>query len=156
VDVFYAIVIAGLIGLSTATCSAEDSGNHSPVEDIEVFYGVIPSRIILGHPVDHAERKMPGGVPVGVDQYHLIVSLFDGTTQERIVDADVSARMSAIGVRTQRKTLEPMQFAGAQTYGNYFQMHEPGPYRIEVDIRRHRADKAVTTRFEYSHPRRLQ
>jgi len=153
---FFAIVVAGLIGLSTAICLAQDSGNHGPVGNIEVFYGVIPSRVILGHPVDHAERKMHGGVPVGADQYHLIVSLFDRKTQERIVDADVSARISAGGLREQRKTLEPMEFAGAQTFGNYFQMPEPGPYRIEVDIRRHRAAKAVTTRFEYSHPRRLQ
>ena len=109
-------------GLWAATCSAADPGYHSPVGDIEVFYGVIPSQVVLGHPVEHAERKMHGGVPPGRNQYHLIISLFDGKTKQRIVDAGVSARISAVGLHTQQKKLKPMEFAGAVTYGNYFRM----------------------------------
>ena len=147
------VLCALVIGLWTAIGSAAGSGPPSPVGDIEVFYGVIPSQVILGHPVDHAERKMHGGIPVGADQYHLIVSLFDKRTQKRIVDADVSVRISAVGLPAQRKRLESMQFAGAETYGNYFHMPPLGPYRIEVDIRRPGAARSVSATFEYSHPR---
>jgi hypothetical protein len=155
-DAFSAKAVVGLIGLSAAIGSAADSGHYSPVGGIEVFYGVIPSQVILGHPVEHAERKMHGGVPVGADQYHLIVSLFDGRTQDRIVDADVSARISAVGLHTQQKKLESMEFAGAVTYGNYFRMPRRGPYRIELDIRRPGAPRQASAIFEYTHPRRMQ
>jgi hypothetical protein len=154
--VFSARAVAGLVGLWASICSAADSGHPLPVGDIEVFYGVIPSQVIFGHPVEHAERKMHEGIPAGTDQYHLIVSLFDERTNQRIVDADVSARISAAGLRAQQKKLESMQFAGAVTYGNYFHMPQPGPYRIEVDIRRPGAARPVSATFEYSHPRRVR
>jgi len=59
--------------------------------DLEIFYGVIPAEAILGHPADHAERKMHDGVPYGAGQHHLIVSLFDARTRQRLTDATVRA-----------------------------------------------------------------
>jgi len=40
------------------------------------------------------------------------------------------------------------------SFGNYFSMGSPGPYRIEIEILRPGSTSAVKTSFEYSHPRR--
>ena len=122
--------------------------------DLEVFYGVIPAETILGHPEDHSERKMHDGVPRGAGQHHLIVSLFDGRTHERVTDATVRARVTEPGLAPQRKTLEAMTIAGAITYGNYFRMSGSGPYRIEIEIIWPGSSSPAKTSFEYSHPRR--
>lgn len=97
---------------------------------------------------------MHGGAPSRKGQHHLIVSVFDAATRERIANAVVTARVGEIGLSVQEKKLEPMQFAGTATYGNYFTMAAPGPYRVELDIRRSGALQQAKTSFEYSHPRR--
>jgi hypothetical protein len=121
---------------------------------LEIFYGVIPAEMILGHPSDHDERRMHGGVPSGSGQHHLIISLFDARTRARVTDATARATVTEPGLATQQKALEPMVFAGALTYGNYFRMTGPGPYRIEVEILRPGSTIPVKTTFGYSHPRR--
>lgn len=133
---------------------AADSAQPIRAGGLEVFYGVIPAEIVLGHPGDHDERKMHGGVPRRRGQHHLIVSVFDGKTRERVGDVVVTARVGEIGLSVQEKRLEPMQFGGTATYGNYFSMTAPGPYRIELEIRRAGTAQPVKTTFEYSHPRR--
>ena len=132
---------------------AAETGQVTRVNGIDVFYGVIPAEIINGHPADHPERKMHGGVPRGSRQHHLIVSLFDVKTGRRIENAGVSARVGEPGLAQQGKTLEHMQFAGTVTYGNFFTMTSPGPYRIEVEVRPHGGVPAKAV-FEYRHPRR--
>ena len=121
---------------------------------MELFYGVIPAAIILGHPEGHAERKMHDGVPKGGGQHHLLISIFDSKNGERIGNAAVKAKVAEVGLGGQEKTLEPMPFAGSVTYGNYFSMSAPGPYRIEIEILQPGAISPVKTGFEYSHPRR--
>ena len=147
------IAATALLALAALSAPAAETAQVVRVSGIDVFYGVIPAEIIRGHPADHAERKMHGGVPRGSGQHHLIVSLFDVKTGRRIENAAVSARIGEPGLTPQSKTLEPMQFAGTITYGNFFTMTSPGPYRIEVEVRPH---DGVPTRavFEYRHPRR--
>lgn len=99
--------------------------------NLEIFYGVIPAEAIFGHPADHPERKMHDGIPGGSGQHHLIVSLFDARTRQRVTDASVRASVTEPGLAPQRKMLEAMTISGALTFGNYFRMSGPGPYRIE-------------------------
>lgn len=142
-----------LLVLFTGSALAAATGQVARVNGIDVFYGVIPAEILRGHPADHAERKMHGGVPRGSGQHHLIVSLFDIKTGQRVDSAQVSARIGEPGLTPQEKNLEPMQFAGTATYGNFFAMTRPGPYRIEVDVRRHGDSKPAQAVFTYRHPR---
>ena len=143
-----------LFVLSTGSALAAETSQVARVNGIDVFYGVIPAEILRGHPADHAERKMHGGVPRGSGPHHLIVSLFDVKSGQRIETAKVSARIGEPGLTPQTKDLEPMQFAGSVTYGNFFKMSSPGPYRIEVDIRGHGDFKPTQAVFAYRHPRR--
>lgn len=143
-----------LFVLFTGSALAAETGQVARVNGIDVFYGVIPAEILRGHPADHAERKMHGGVPRGSGQHHLIVSLFDIKTGQRIENAKVTARIGEPGLTPQNKDLEPMQFAGTVTYGNFFTMSGPGPYRIEVGVRRTGDLKPAQAVFEFRHPRR--
>ena len=142
-----------LFVLSIDAALAAETSQVARVNGIDVFYGVIPAEILSGHPSGHAERKMHGGVPRGSGQHHLIVSLFDVKTRQRIENAQVSARVGEAALTPQSKTLEPMQFAGTVTYGNFFTMTSRGPYRIEVEVRPHGGAPAQAV-FEYRHPRR--
>jgi hypothetical protein len=123
---------------------------------MEIFYGLIPAEIVLGHPDKHAERSMHGGVPAWGEQFHLIVTLFDQSSGKRIQNAEIKAtafdtRSSGDRVGGPQKRLEPMLFAGAPGYGNYFNMPGPAPYRIELEIRRQGAAKTVKLQIEYQH-----
>lgn len=81
------------------------------------------------------------------------MSLFDSKTRQRIVDAKVQARVSGPGVPAQTKLLEPMQFAGSATYGNYFHMHSPDPVHIEIEVRRPGVGRGAKAFFDYSNAR---
>ena len=147
-------IAAILMIAATGTSWSADLSQPLRANGIEIFYGVIPAEIILGHPADHEERKMHGGAPRSSGQHHLVISIFDEKTRERVANASVTARVGEIGMSVQEKKLEPMQFADTATYGNYFRMTAPGPYRIEIEIRRSATGRPIRTTFEYSHPRR--
>lgn len=68
-------------------CDCGETTQVTRVNGIDVFYGVIPAEIISRHPTRHVETKMHGGVPRGSGQHHLIVSIFDVKTGQRIQNA---------------------------------------------------------------------
>lgn len=119
--------------------------------DVEIFYGLIPSSVLLEHPSDHPERTMHGGAPVVSNAYHLLVSIFDARKKERITDASVSASVSGVGLKSQTKQLETMQMAGVVTYGNYFAIRNSGLIRITLDINQARGIPPIKVTFDYIH-----
>lgn len=140
---------------TSATLSAQ-SVQPLRAGGMEIYYGVIPAEIILGHPGDHDERKMHGGTPAWGEQHHLIITLFDGSSKERIHDAEAKAtvfntRLPGKRLGGPQKQLQPMVFAGAASYGNYFNMPGPAPYRIELEIRRQGRAETVKVAIEYRH-----
>ncbi|MBI2294518.1 MAG: hypothetical protein HYU76_00390 [Betaproteobacteria bacterium] len=124
---------------------------HQVVGDMEIFYGMISAAEVRALPA--AERAMHGGVPAGKGQHHLMVTLFDRTSKQRIADAEVWASVGEIGLATTRKRLEPMA-SGPMSYGNYFRMDTPGRYRVRLEIRRPGAFLPVKTEFDYVHASR--
>ena len=57
------IAATALLAPAALSAAAAETAQVARVSGIDVFYGVIPAEIIAGHPADHAERKMHGGVP---------------------------------------------------------------------------------------------
>ena len=154
----WAPIAAGLAGwllLMSGQVTAQ-SGQPLRAGGMEIFHGFIPAEIVLGHPAGHAERRMHDGVPAWGEQFHLIVSLFEKGSGKRILGAEIKATVydaRAPGKRLAgpQKRLEPMQFAGAAGYGNYFNMPGPGRYRIELEIRRPGAAETIKLPIEYRH-----
>lgn len=116
-----------------------------------VYYAVIPAEMIRGHPKQHPEAAMHGGVPKRPHVHHVMLALFDASSLERIVDAEVAATVSEIGLAGEKKKLEPFTVAGALTYGNYFNMQPRTNYRVRADIKLPGSQKAARVEFEFKH-----
>jgi hypothetical protein len=142
---FALILVWSLTGTAAEVKQSILAGN------LEIFYGVMPAEVLRAHPSDHTERTMHGGVPGARNTYHLIVSVFDTQKRERIADARVQARVSEAGLTPQTKPLQSMLMAGVVTYGNYFTMTAPGPFRITLDIAQPHGGAPVQVNFEHRH-----
>ena len=110
------------------------TGDYGIVDGAWVFLGVMPSEILKGHPATHPEASMHGGPSGSSSEHHVLISLFDAN-KTRLENMEVLARVGEYGLSAVQKRLEPMQFAGTVTYGNFFSMPKPGPYAIELDWR---------------------
>lgn len=146
------VACATVVALSCGTASYA-AGDYRTVDGYAIYLGVIPAAIAQGHPPEHPERKMHGGAPRGRDQHHVMVAVFDAASGARIDDAVVTAQVGEPGMTPVRKRLEPMAIAGAMTYGNYFALSPPGPYRIELHMVRPGAVGPIVTTFTYVPPR---
>jgi Cu+-exporting ATPase len=80
---------------------------------MELFFRIIPAEILRGHPVDHEEQRMHGGVPRGKGVHHLMISVFDAKTRTRITDAAVTGSVTEIGMATQTHQMKTMTFGDA-------------------------------------------
>jgi hypothetical protein len=143
-----------LTGLAAwqAPAGAEDVGWHRLVDGVSAYLGVFPAALVERHPRGHPEREMHGGPPRGAHRYHVTIALFDEPSGERIADAEVTARVSPLGLVGANKRLEPMDIGGAPSYGNWFLLPGADTYRIEVEIRRPGQAEPLRTEFAYRHP----
>lgn len=130
------------------TAFAGDSTYHRVVDGVAVYFGIMPAEVVRGHPRWHPEGTMHGGVEVGAS--HLTVALFQDKSGERIIDAEVNARITGERGLDVRKKLEPMLIAGSRSYGNYFSLSGAGPYRIEISIRLPRASRTINAEFTWA------
>lgn len=142
-------LLAAIFAATTGTVWASDTGQHQVVQGVEIYFGMLPSEIFHGHPKEHPEGTMHGGVPAAANSYHLLVALFDRATGKRIGDAEITAWISEGDKPGPRNKLEPMLMAGAASYGNFFSMPSSGPYRIHVEIRRPGIPGVIEAEFEY-------
>jgi hypothetical protein len=139
-------LLAGLLLVVSAT--AAESSYRQIVDGVAVYFGMMPAELVRGHPQEHPEGLMHGGVPVG--ENHIMVALFDDRTGARITRAKVSATITGPDRLKLTKKLEPMTIAGSATYGNYFSMPGPGPYRIVLHIQVPDARQSIEAVFAWA------
>lgn len=140
--------LAGWMIFFTSVSASEMS---KTVDGIEVFYGVVPAQVVTKSTQAH-DPKMHGGKLRNPGSHHLVVSLFDARTGERITDAAVIAAVTPLGMAPTEKRLDAMQINDTTTYGNFFDMPvSSGPFRIALKITRPTipAHEAVRAEFEY-------
>lgn len=142
------------VWLCAVAAAAHAADSFKTAGPFAIYLGVLPAELAKGHSPEHPEGKMHGGVPSARRQHHVVVAVFDANDGTRITDANVTASVGEPGLSITKRKLEPMVIDKTVSYGNYFPMGNPGPYRIEVEIRRPGTAVAVKTVFEYSHPRR--
>jgi hypothetical protein len=146
-------LLAGILSVLPTLSYAAETSRHQVVDGVAIYLGIFPAELIQGHPRQHPEGEMHGGVPAAEHRYHVTVALFDTATGKRITGAQVKARVSELGLAGPEKKLEPMAVAGAISYGNYFKMPGAGIYRIQVQIRRPGVAQVIEAEFEYQHAR---
>jgi len=128
-------------------------GYRQVVDGVAVYFGVMPAELVRGHPREHPESEMHSGVPAG--ENHLVIALFNDKTGERITRAEITATITGPDRFKAEKKLESMLVAGAATFGNYFTMPGPGPYRIACVFER-RVSGMTTRRRSLGHARECQ
>lgn len=146
-------VVAAAAGVfALAAAAALIAADHGKVVDgVAVYFGVVPSEVITGHPQAHEERAMHGGAPTAAHRHHVVVALFDEATGRRVENAKVKASVTEAGRASQGKALDPMTIAGTLTYGNYFTMSGRGPYRIRVSATLPGSTRPYVADFDYRH-----
>jgi len=53
---------------------------------VEIYLGVLPVEMDRGYPKEHAESSMHNGLVSGVEQYHVLIALFESNTGKRITE----------------------------------------------------------------------
>ena len=133
------------LALVLGIAAADDSRYHQKVDGISVYLGVIPAQLIRGH-----DKGMHGGAE-GRESYHILVALFDSKSGERITDAKVNATVASVGMRGEKKSLEPMS-EELLSYGNFFRLERPGRYEIRLEIFRKGVKAPVVADFYFERP----
>jgi len=141
-------VVFLLMIVSTTLLMAEHTQRHQIVDNISVYFGAIPAQMIGGHGSMH----YPENRKIGKHTYHILVSLFDEKSGERITDASVKATVIPLGMKGKTKKLEPMH-GEVVSYGNFFKMPERTPYTIQVEIVPEKSSKKSIAVFTFTRPR---
>lgn len=140
------------LALAAAASSADGIDQHRLVNGMDIYYGVVPAEVVKSHPQKHVETGMHGKSLFSGGTHHLVVTLYDNKTAQRINDAKVEAVVIPLGLAHQQKPLDPMRINGAMSYGNYFNLIGGGPFRIELRITRPGKGGTMKTEFEYRPP----
>lgn len=137
---------------AAAAVWSNDIPQHKNVNGIDVFYGVVPAQTVQGHIKEHGAAPMHKKSLFARDLHHLVVTLYDAKTAERISDASVSATVTPLGMNPEEKMLDTMKIGDTISYGNYFSMPRGDtPYRITISIRRPSDHLPAKAEFEYRH-----
>jgi hypothetical protein len=150
-------LIRGLIGgavltLALATLGVADAGNEQRAQvigDMNVYLGVMSAEAIRAQPALRIEEEMHGPIPQGKNVYHILVTLFDRKSGERIDDATIWAQVRPLGLGGRMRPLEVMYSAGVPCYCQWFEMARGDTYRISVVIER-QGNLVQRARFEYT------
>lgn len=145
----FALIAAARLLVSSA--EADTANGYVVDHGIAIYYALIPAEMIKGHSKKHTESTMHGGIPAGSHTHHLTAALFNATTFERIVDADVAAEIGEVGHPANRKRLQPFTVAGALTYGNYFDFRARTEYRIRIDVKAPDLANPARVEFDFKH-----
>jgi hypothetical protein len=142
-------VAALLSWWAVPSASAQSVDYTKSAGGFEFSLGVIPAAVVRDTLVDHHAETMHGGLPRGTRVQHVMVAIFDRGSGQRVTGATVTARVEEPGHFGNERPLEPMNVAGAVSYGNYFPMAAGRPYEIRVRARIPGAPETVTVVFRY-------
>jgi hypothetical protein len=118
---------------------------------LTVYMRIVLAEIVREYAPEQPESMMHGGEPQqGRHEYHVMVAIFDAATGGRISGAAVTAQVSAWPSGPSKK-LEPMEVAGAMTYGNFFDLPGPDLNTVGLEVRREPSRPPVAFEFKYDH-----
>jgi hypothetical protein len=149
-----ALAVVVLAGATLSACAPRASeGQSQVVEGLKLDYGLVADQVVAGHPADHPETTMHGGAPTDPHSYHVVLSVADARSGQRVTDAEVSMDLSGPGhpgVNT--SPMDPMTVNGQQTYGHYVVLPSEGPYQLKFEVRRPGQHRPMAARFVLRRP----
>ncbi|MBZ0329302.1 hypothetical protein KZO25_03115 [Halomonas sp. ANAO-440] len=127
----------------SAPLLAEDGDYFQSADGMNVYIGILPAEMVKDHRIVHQGRE-----GIGTREQHLVVTLVDQASGQRIEDAKVAGRLRHEGHASEFLPLEPMEIADTITYGNFFSLPEEGAYSLQLRIER---TGEPTTEVEFRH-----
>lgn len=149
VGAWFAGALLGLAVLAPASAGAGNEQRAQVVGDMNVYLGVMSVEAVRAQPALFIEEQMHGPIPEGDDVYHVLVTLFDRESGERVEDATIAAQVAPLGLGAPVRPMEVMYSAGVPCYCNWFKMTAGDIYRISVSIERP-SQPVRHTQFEYT------
>ena len=128
-------VILAAAALAACTPRAVE-GQSQTVEGMRFDYGLIAEPAAGGPPSGHPDAAMHGGAPGRAGAYHVVLSVSDAKTGQKVEATDVALVLSGPGHPGRSATpLDSMTVNGAQSYGGYVVLPAPGRYQLEFRVR---------------------
>lgn len=143
-----------MLGIAIQPALAKDSSFHEESKSYRVYLGIVPASFLEKNPglVDQ-DKQLHGGVSEQPStMQHVMVTVFRKDNNARVLNATVIAKVGrnkVFGGSGVEKPLEKMVTSGAVAYANFFDMPEPGEYRIEVNIYESQKSGNERVRFAY-------
>jgi len=147
------LVFLYMVMLLTLFSNAYASHPHQyqVVNGIAVYLTIMPAEMLRGHPKEHLESEMHSQSRIeGTNQHHIVVSLFNAKSGERLKDAAINVKVSGINFNGPVRQLELMIMSGIRSYGHFFNMPLAGAYQVELEIQTAETDEVVKVVFQYA------
>lgn len=142
---------AAIVIASSSGALAQTTSDYAVVDDVAVYFAVLPAEMLRVFPPGSEESRMHGGVPRGGHVHHVQVALFDTVSGARITDAAVVATVAEAGLGGKPSTLEPFTIGDAQTYGAYFALQPRQHYEVRIEATFAGGQRTVEQSFDYEH-----
>jgi len=124
---------------------------YQVVSGIAIYLTIIPAEMLRGHPKEHPESEMHSQTRVeDSNQHHIMVSLFNAKTGERLKNTLVKAKISGVNYEGPVRSLELMVLGGVQSYGNFFNMPLTGTYQVDLEIQQSGKTNTIKAVFQYA------
>jgi len=142
------LMIMALFAFSSSVALASDSTLNKKIDGLDIYIGITHAN----WPDENlSAQKMAMIHGLKGKKHHVTVALFDDKTGQRITDARVIAVIGEMGLASNRKKLKQETYGDAVSYGRDFYLSKPGPYWIDLKIKRNGVKQATLTRFEWNH-----
>lgn len=144
-----ALCIALLVPIP-GTAMSNQAGRHQIIDGVSIYFGILPIQMAKN---EADELNLPSKVYNQNQRYYVLFAMFDAKTGKRIVNADVKARVAALGgLDFSEKTLKPVHIEKLVSYGNYFHLADPDMYHIRLSISLPGKHQAIVGTFDYRRP----
>jgi hypothetical protein len=147
-----ALLAIGAILGTPRGAAAEEETFRKTVGDFSLYLTVMPAEVIRGPRAPEVPGASPRRAPAARDTHHVMVSIFDVRTGQRLERLQVKARVAALGFSGEKRDLETISIGGAKVYGNTFPMLGRGPFRVDVEFNAHGGPHAQRATFYFTHP----
>lgn len=144
-------LLAAILLSVSGTAYAQVSSDYAVVDDVTIYYAILPAEMLRTFPTGSQEARMHGGVPGGKHVHHVQVALFDATTGDRITDANVTATIKEEGLGGADYSLDPFLVGDALTYGGYVEFQKSSLYNISLRAVLPEDGRVIAETFEYRH-----
>jgi len=143
--------IAAILMASAGAALAQTTSDFVVVDDVTIYFAVLPAEMLRSYPSGSEETRMHGGVPGGKHVHHVQVALFDANSGARLTDAEVVATVTEVGLGGTRKALDPFTIGDAETYGGYFELQPRQHYGVTIQATFPGDGRVVEQTFDYEH-----